>query len=108
VLETALIGVPAVAIYVIPPALIWYGHRMIKHRFITLPNLVLGREAVPELLQDRASPEGLAAALDGLINDPAQQYEAFVEFRKALGPADALALCARYAVELAQARGSGE
>ena len=35
-------------------------------------------------------------------------WPAFVEFRKALGPADALALCARYAVELAQARGSGE
>jgi lipid-A-disaccharide synthase len=106
VLETALLGVPAVAIYVIPPALIWYGHRMIKHHFITLPNLVLGREAVPELLQDRANPEGLAAALEGLINDPAQQYEAFLEFRQALGPADALERCARYAVELARARGS--
>ena len=44
VLETALLGVPAVAIYVIPRILIWYGHRMIRHRFITLPNLVLGRE----------------------------------------------------------------
>lgn len=103
VLETALTGVPAVAIYVIPPALIWYGRRMIKHRFITLPNLVLGREIVPELLQDRATPEALAAALEGLMNAPAQQYEAFAAFRAALGPPDALERCARYAVELAQA-----
>jgi lipid-A-disaccharide synthase len=102
VLETALIGVPAVAIYVIPPALIWYGHRMIKHGFITLPNLVLGREVVPELLQERANPEGLAAALEGLINDPERQYKDFLEFRKALGPPDALERCARYAVELAR------
>jgi len=106
VLETALIGVPAVAIYVIPRALIWYGHRMIKHRFITLPNLVLGREVVPELLQDRANPAGLAVALEGLMNDPAQQYEAFLEFRKALGPPDALERCARYAVELARTSAS--
>jgi len=106
VLETALIGVPAVAIYVIPRALIWYGHRMIKHRFITLPNLVLGREVVPELLQDRANPEGLATALEGLINHPAQQYEAFLEVRKALGPHDALERCARYAVELARTSNS--
>ncbi len=100
VLETALIGVPAVAIYVIPPALIWYGRRMVKHRFITLPNLVLGREVVPELLQERANPEGLAAALERLIDDPSQQYADFLEFRKALGPPDALERCARYAVEL--------
>lgn len=103
VLETALLGVPAVAIYVIPRILIWYGHRMIRHRFITLPNLVLGREAVPELLQERATPEGLADALEALMLDPARQYAEFVELRAALGPPDALERCARFAVELARA-----
>jgi lipid-A-disaccharide synthase len=103
VLETALLGVPAAAIYVIPRILIWYGHRMIKHRFITLPNLVLGREAVPELLQERATPEGLADALEALMNDPSPQYAAFARMREALGPPDALEHCARYAVDLARA-----
>ncbi len=42
VLETALLGVPTVGIYVIPRIFIWYGHRMIRHDFIMLPNLVLG------------------------------------------------------------------
>ncbi len=102
VLETALLGVPAVAIYVIPPILIRYGHRMIKHRFITLPNLVLGREVVPELLQERATPEALAATIESLMAQPARQYEEFVALRAALGPADALERCARYAVELAR------
>lgn len=101
VLETALFGVPAVAIYVIPPALIAYGLRMIKHRFITLPNLVLGREIVPELLQDDASPTKLADALETCMNDPAKQYAEFVELREALGPADALGRCAAFAVALA-------
>jgi lipid-A-disaccharide synthase len=103
VLETALLGVPAVAIYVIPPILIWYGHRMIRHRFITLPNLVLGRQAVPELLQERATPERLADSLEALMVDPAKQYAAFVELRAALGPPDALERCGRFAVELARA-----
>ena len=102
VLETALCGVPEVAIYVIPPALIWYGQRMIKHRFITLPNLVLGREVVPELLQDAASPENLAGTLEAQMNDPARQYAAYVELRQALGPPDALARCATFAVRLAR------
>jgi lipid-A-disaccharide synthase len=104
VLETALCGVPAVALYVIPKALIWYGHRMIKHRFITLPNLVLGREVVPELLQDAATPAGLADALEACMNDPAKQYAEFTELRAALGPSDALERCASFAVELARGK----
>ena len=102
VLETALIGVPAVAVYVIPPALVWYGQRMIKHRFVTLPNLVLEREVVPELLQDAATPDALAAALDRLMADPSEQLRAFDEMRVALGPPDALDRCAQFAVSLAR------
>jgi lipid-A-disaccharide synthase len=102
VLETALLGVPAVAIYVIPRILIAYGHRMVRHRFITLPNLVLGREVVPELLQERATPEGLADAIDALMSDPRAQYAQFEALRDALGPADALERCALFAVELAR------
>jgi lipid-A-disaccharide synthase len=103
VLETALLGVPAVGIYVIPPILIWYGHRMIKHQYIMLPNLVLEREVVPELLQERATPEALADALEAQMANPSKQYDDFVNLREALGPADALERCARRAVELARA-----
>ncbi len=102
VLETALLGVPAVGIYVIPPVLIWYGHRMIKHRFIMLPNLVLGNEVVPELLQERATPEALADALEAQMVDPSKQYDDFVKLREALGPPDAIERCARRAVDLAR------
>jgi lipid-A-disaccharide synthase len=102
VLETALLGVPAVGLYVIPPILIRYGHRMIKHRFIMLPNLVLEREAVPELLQERATPQALADALESTMTSPTKQYDDFIELRRALGPADALERCAHYAIELAR------
>ncbi len=102
VLETALLGVPAVGLYVIPKVLIRYGHRMIRHRFITLPNLVLGREVVPELLQERATPERLAVELEALMENPSEQYAQFVAMREALGPSDALERCAAHAVELAR------
>jgi lipid-A-disaccharide synthase len=102
VLETALLGVPTVAIYVIPPMMIWYGRRMVRHRFITLPNLVLRREVVPELLQERATPQALADALESLMIDPSKQYEDFTELRAALGPRDALERCAQFAVDLAR------
>ena len=102
-LECALLGVPSVGIYIIPPILIRYGHRMIRHRYIMLPNLVLGREVIPELLQENATPEALAGALESEIEKPERQYREFVNMREALGPADALQRCASYAVELARA-----
>jgi lipid-A-disaccharide synthase len=104
VLEVALAGVPAVALYVISRSMVWYGRRMIRHRFITPPNLVLGREIVPELLQEAATPERLAGEIDRLMRDPSTQAAGYVELRAALGPADALERCAQYAVDLARAR----
>lgn len=102
VLETALLGVPTVSLYVIPPAMIWYGRRMIRHRYITLPNLILGREAVPELLQEQATPQRLADSLEALISEPSRQLADFAAMREALGPSDALERTARFAVELAR------
>jgi len=102
-LECALLGVPFVGIYVVPRVLVRYGHRMIRHRYITPPNLVLEREVVPELLQERATPQALADALEAEIANPSRQYAEFLKLREALGPPDALQRCASYAVELARA-----
>lgn len=102
VLECALSGVPAVALYVIAPMLVKHARRVYSGRFITLPNLVLDRPVIPELLQDDATPERLAGAMDAVLRDPAAQYREFERLREALGPADALERCASYAVELAR------
>jgi lipid-A-disaccharide synthase len=75
---------------------------MIKHGFITLPNLILKRRVVPELLQEEATPERLVDEIDAVLRDPSQQYARFAELRAALGPPDALARCAEFAVSLAR------
>lgn len=105
VLECALLGVPAVALYVITPLLVKHGRRLIKHRFIALPNLVLGREFVPELLQEAATPHRLATEMERLLREPSLQYAGFAELRKALGNEDALRRCAAFAVTLARSGG---
>jgi lipid-A-disaccharide synthase len=103
VLETVLSGVPAVALYIITPILVKHGRSLIRHKYITLPNLVLGREIVPEFLQEEATPQRLASAMDAVLRDPSVQYAQFAELRAALGPPDALQRCARFAVALAKA-----
>jgi lipid-A-disaccharide synthase len=102
VLECALSGVPAVALYVIAPVLVKHARRVYSGRFITLPNLVLDRAVVPEFLQDDATPHNLAQAMDAVLRDPLAQYREFELLRHALGPPDALEQCAAYAVRLAQ------
>ena len=103
VLETTLLGVPAVALYVIAPVLVRHARRVYSGKYITLPNLILGRELVPELLQDDATPQNLADAMDAILANPARQYDAFAELRRRLGPPNALELCAKFCVALAKA-----
>jgi lipid-A-disaccharide synthase len=107
VLETVLAGVPSVALYIVNPMVVGYGRRMqkriFKARYITLPNLVLERELVPEFLQDAATPEALAETMESLLRDPSQQYQHFAEVRTRLGPPNALEDCAKFAVALAKA-----
>lgn len=101
VLECALRGVPVVAVYVVSEALARYFRSVYKRPYITLPNLVLNRAIVPELLQDDATPQALARAMDELLRDPQRQLRELQPLREALGPPDALERCARFAVELA-------
>ena len=102
VLEAALREVPTVALYIIRASQVPIAKRVWSGRFITLPNILLQREVVPELLQEQATPEALAAAAAALLHDPRRQLAAFVELRSVLGPRDALERCAAFATALAR------
>jgi len=102
VLEAALREVPTVALYVIEAAQVALAKRILRTPYVTLPNILLGREVVPERLQDDATPERLAEALEDLLRDPAPQLADFRDVRAALGPPDALRRCAAFALALAR------
>ncbi len=102
VLECVLSGVPAVVLYIVSLALEKYVRRIYGKRFFTIPNLVLGREVVPELVQSAATPRALADAMDAMLRDPNARAQDFALLREALGPADALPQSAALAVRLAK------
>ena len=54
--------------------------RMLRVAHVSLPNLLAGRELVPELLQDRARVESLTAAVLGALTDEAARAELIAEF----------------------------
>jgi len=65
-LETALFGVPQVVGYRTQPWQYHLGKHLVKVPYFSLVNLILGREAVPELLQDRFDARRIDRLLQAL------------------------------------------
>ena len=81
-LELALAGVPMVTGYRVATLESWVARRLIKLPSVILPNLILGRNVVPEFLQQDCTAENLARALKPLLADTPErrlQVEAFGE-----------------------------
>ena len=94
-LETALAGIPQVAMYRANGSKISYSlmKKLLNVSYVTLPNLILGREAIPELLLHQCTPEAVANALTPLLS-PAlpqrtAQEKACREIRRVLGTSNA-------------------
>lgn len=68
-LETALLGTPEVIVYRIGRATWWLGKAMLRVRMFGLVNIILGEEIVPELFQDRMTPENVARETIRLMDD---------------------------------------
>lgn len=70
-LELAMARLPTVVAYRVNPLTHRLLRRIVKVKHIHLLNIVLGREAVPELIQQECTAARLAAAIARLLDDPA-------------------------------------
>ncbi|GEK72702.1 MULTISPECIES: lipid-A-disaccharide synthase [Halomonas] len=68
-LEAMLCHRAMVVAYRMAPMTHWLAKRLVKTEWISLPNLIAREALVPELIQDDASPEGIAAELAALLDD---------------------------------------
>ncbi|WP_411726860.1 lipid-A-disaccharide synthase [Methyloglobulus sp.] len=68
-LEIALLGVPMVIAYKLSPLTYWLGRWLVKTPYIGLPNIMLGKLAVKELIQHEASAENMAAEISKILKD---------------------------------------
>lgn len=68
-LETALLGTPMLVVYKTSALTYAIGKRLIRVKYIGMVNLIAERELCPELIQDAATPESLAAAAAPLLTD---------------------------------------
>lgn len=69
-LETAILGTPMLIVYRVTEWEAALARRVIQVAHIGLPNLIAGRLICPEILQQDATPAGIAAAAGGLMANP--------------------------------------
>jgi lipid-A-disaccharide synthase len=81
-LEAALCGTPMVIAYRTHPITFRIARRLVGVEHIGLVNLIAGRRAFPEFVQDEATPEALAAALRPFLADGAPRAEALAHLER--------------------------
>ena len=69
-LETAILNVPEIVVYQTSPITFYLGKLFVKLNFLGLPNLIMERQIVPELLQSDMTPKKLTEALDSILFNP--------------------------------------
>jgi lipid-A-disaccharide synthase len=105
-LEAALLNAPMVVCYRVSRTTEWIGRRLALLPWISLPNIILRRFAVPELLQARVG-ERLAGETLRLLQDSAAltgQRASFKEIRGRLGEPGVGPRAARAVLEVARGR----
>jgi lipid-A-disaccharide synthase len=87
-LEVGLLGTPMIVLYRLGFWTWWLARMLVRLPNISLVNLVLGRQVVPELLQGEANPERIAAEAERILLDDGVRKEmraGLAELRAKLG-----------------------
>jgi lipid-A-disaccharide synthase len=99
-LETALLGRPMVIMYRVAPLTFALAKRLVHVEHIGMPNIILGRDVFPELIQREVTRDRLVAAVLDITSRRDELHAALAELRGKLGEPGASERAARMAVTL--------
>jgi lipid-A-disaccharide synthase len=108
-LEAAMTGLPMVVAYRLAPATYWIARRFVRLPHVAMPNLVAGREVVPERIQAECRGDLLARDVAAYLDDPDRVRavrEGLSDVRRRLGEPGACERAAEAVLEVAEARRS--
>ncbi len=87
-LELAIINVPHIIAYKVAPLTAFLARHLLKIQFVNLTNILLGREVVPELLQENCTTEKILYYVSELLKKKElyeRQQEGFEKLKTILG-----------------------
>jgi lipid-A-disaccharide synthase len=82
-LETAILNVPQVVVYQLTPnwLFVFLKKFFLKTRFVSLVNIILGREAVVELIQADFTLKKVVHELERILHDPKNEKRMLADYR---------------------------
>ncbi len=90
--EASLLSTPNIMVYKLSRLTYFIGKYFLridkKLKYYSMPNLILDKKVIPELVMADATPEKISAEALAILNDPARQAktkEAFAALRQTLG-----------------------
>lgn len=81
-LEAALAALPFVLVYRVAWLTYFAARLVVKVKHLGMPNVLAGREIVPEFIQQKAQPAQIAAAVEQLLTQPARRSQMLADFRE--------------------------
>jgi len=102
-LEAAYIGTPYLICYKANPISYWIGKKIVKIKFIGLPNILMNRMLVPEFIQNDVNPQKLKEKIESTLdNETLYQMtkENLSEIQQVLGKKSASKQTARLILDL--------
>ena len=102
-IEAALLDVPMVVVYRVTPLTALLAKPLVRTPFFSMVNLIAGKRAVPELIQNDFTPSRVASEVFRLLNDQSARESLrrdLAEVRQRLGPPGAVERAADAILEL--------
>jgi lipid-A-disaccharide synthase len=87
-LETALFRVPQIVVYKANAVSFFLGKLLVRVRFISLVNLIAGREVVREMLQSAANPESVSRELEQILENDTYRESILVGYEQIIRKLD--------------------
>ena len=81
-LEAAIMQLPSVIVYKVKPTTYWLVRCLANVSHVGLPNIVIGRRILPELIQDMATSANVSQAALQLMNDSAVRAQALADLKE--------------------------
>ena len=103
-LETALMKLPTVLVYRLSPLTWFLAKRLVHVSYVGLPNILLGKEITPELLQNQVTAESIAHIVGKWITDEQlleEKRKALEDVRRLLDIGGAVRQAAQIIIETA-------
>ena len=103
-LETALMGLPTILLYRVAPFTYYFAKVLVGIKTVGLPNIIMGRNVIPEVLQHEVTPDRVKQELIKLMTDRAYESKMrqdLQEVKHKLGEPGAVERVAKLVAEVA-------